>query len=252
MTSVSSVELNERACFLLSQGRVSEGLELFKKALSILKKEIKNGSMSTVMFHSNTPRNSNYQEHETTAGIAEACLCCLVPVPKACKKELERFWIYSRPLSMLRVTNGSTYSLWSNHSDALTISFNVALASHLRGVEQVMGGDLDAASHSFIVAMRMYKLALCQCQASSNKTGAILNTLNDLVYAAIFNNLAHVHVMLGDSSQSTVFAEQLLKTLFYLVDSRLVTTIREVTTHKLLFENAYCLLMASFNSAAAA
>jgi hypothetical protein len=58
--------------------------------------------------------------------------------------------------------------------------------------------------------------------------------------------------MLSESSHSTAFAEQLLNTFFYLVDSGRVTTVEEAETHKLLLENAHCLLMAPLNSAVAA
>jgi hypothetical protein len=250
MTTISSFELNERACFLLSQGSVSEGLALFKKALSALKREIKDRAMDLPV--ADTPQKPLCENKEATAGPTGACFCWLIPAPMACKEELSRFWIYSRPLSMQRVTNGSACVMWSNHSNAFTISFNVGLASHLRGVEQAMEGDNGAATHSFQVAMKLYKLALCQCQENYQDSSASFNTLNDHVYAAIFSNLAHVHAMLGEIRESTAFANQLLKTLFYLVDSGRVSTVLEATTHKLLLENAHCILMASSNSAAAA
>jgi hypothetical protein len=65
-----------------------------------------------------------------------------------------------------------------------------------------MEGHACAASHSFIVATKMYKLTLYKCHANQQNDGAILNTLNNHVYAAIFSNLAHVHAMLGEISQS--------------------------------------------------
>jgi hypothetical protein len=247
MTPVSSMALNERACSLLSQGNASDGLELFKKALSVLKNEIT--LRSTGLLLSDEPQNSSYQEQEATDGVAEACFYRLLPAPKACKNESQRFWMYSHPLSMQRATIGSACAMWSIHSNVFTLSFNVALASHLQGVEQEMGGDNDAARHSYLVAVRMYNLTLCQCQAIYKKNGAILNILNDHMCVAIFNNLVHVHAM---SYQSTAYAELLLKTLFYLVDSGRVTTVREAANHQMLLENACCLLMTSSNSAAAA
>jgi hypothetical protein len=250
MTTINSMELNERACFLLSQGSVSEGLHLFKLALSALKNEIK--ELSTDLNLSDAHTRPLYQEHDGTAGTTGAFFGWLLPAPEACKGECERFWIYSQPLSMQRITNSSACDKWSNHSDAFTVSFNVALASHLQGMEQEVGGDSNAASHSFMVAMNMYYLTLRQCQTNHTRNRAIFNTLNDHVYAAIFSNLAHVHVMLGEPYRSTAVAEQLLKTLFYLVDSGRMTSVREVSIHQLLLENAYCLLIASSNSAAAA
>jgi hypothetical protein len=238
MNTVSSTELNQRGCFLLSQGSVSEGLKVFKKALSVLKREI-----------DETPQEPFYEVHKPTAGTTGAYICWLVPAPKASNKGHERFWIFSRPLSMHTVTNSSGEEMWST-SDAFTISFNVALASHLHGVEQALEGDNDRASHSFMVAMKMYNLTLSQ--ANDTRTGAIFNALSDHLYAAIFSNLAHVYAMLGETSYSSAFAGQLLKTLFYLAGSGRVTTVEEVTTHKLLLENAHCLLMAPSTSAAAA
>jgi hypothetical protein len=240
MTAGSSMLLNERACLLLSQGSVSEGLALFKKALSVLKNEIEDRSSD--LLHSDATQNALYKEHNATAGTTGASYFW----------EHERFWVYSRPLSMQRETNGSACVMWNYHSDAFTLTFNVALASHLKGIEQEMGGHYDAASHFFMVAMKMYNLTLCQCQTNYEENGVISNTLNDHIYAAIFNNLAHVEAMLGEISHSTAFAEQLLTTLFYLVDSGRVRTVRETMTHKLLLENAHCLLMASSNCAAAA
>jgi hypothetical protein len=251
MTTVSSMALNDRACFLLSQGYVSEGLELFKKALSVLKNEIRD--QSTGSLNSVAQQKPQYQEREAAAVTNDAGLFgWLTPAPKACTKEHGRFWIFSHPLSMQRVKHGSACAMWSNHADVFTISFNVALASHLQGCEQEVKGDHDAACHSFIVAIKMYNLTLYQCQAEDKINMAMVNTLNGHVYAAIFNNLAHIHAMLGKRRQSTAYAEQLLKTLVYLVDSGRVTTFREATTHKLLLENAQCLLMTSSISAAAA
>jgi hypothetical protein len=247
MNAVSTIDLNERGCFLLSQGRLSEGLEAFKKALAVLKREIY--ERSTDLLLSDTSQKSFHQEHEATARTTGQCISGLIPTPNASTREHERFWIFSRPLSMQVATEGSVLALCSN-SDAFTISFNVALGSHLHGVEQAMEGDNDRASHSFMVAMKMYNLTLSQ--AKYKRSGVILNTLNDHLYAAIFNNLAHVHAMLGETSHSTVFAEQLLKTLFYLIGSGRVNTVQEATTHKLLLKNAHCLLMAPLNSAAAA
>jgi hypothetical protein len=244
MTTVSSMALNERGCSLLLQGSVSEGLESFKKALSVLKNEIKD--RLTDLHLSDAPRKPLYQ-HESTAGTTGRCFC-LLPTPVAYKKENERFWIFTCPLSIPRVTNGSACALWSNDSDVFTISFNVALGSHLQGVEQEMRRDYAAASHSFIVAMKMYNLSLSQCKSN----GTIFSALNDHIYAAIFNNLCHVHVMLGERRQSTAYAEELLKIWFYLVDSGHATNEREAATHQLLLENACCLLMTSSNSAAAA
>jgi hypothetical protein len=236
------------------QGSMTEGLELFKKALSVLKNEIKDRltDLNKSDLHmSDAPQKPRYQ-HEEIDGINGACFC-LLPTPEAYVKEHKRFWIFSCPLSMQKGTNGSSSAnRWSNDSDAFTLSFNVALASHLQGIEQEMRDDYAAATHSFTVAMKMYTLSLCQGQAIYKSNGVIFHTLNDHVYAAIFNNLAHVHAMLGEKRQSLAYAEQLLKTLFYLVDSGRVTTVREATTHKLLLENAQCLLMTSFISAAAA
>jgi hypothetical protein len=251
MNTVSSMELNERGCLLLSQGNVSEGLEVFKKALSVLRKEINDRSRGQLL--SVSARKPLYKQHVATAGTTGACLCWCIPFSKASEKEYELFWIFTRPLTMQMQANDSGRATWSK-SDAFTISFNVALASHLQGVEQALDGDYNLASHSFVVAMKMYELTLSQAKngAIFNTLNHHFNTLNDHLYAAIFSNLSHVHAMLGETSHSVAFAEQLLKTLFYLVDSGRVTTVQEATTHKLLLENAYCLLMAPSNSAAAA
>jgi hypothetical protein len=204
---------------------------------------------TTDLILSDTPQKSYHQEQEATARTIGECISGLIPTPNASKREHERFWIFSRPLSIHMATEGSGLAMWSN-SDAFTISFNVALGSHLNGVEQALEGNNDLASRSFMAAMKMYNLTLTQ--ANYRRSGVIFNTLNDHLYAAIFSNLAHVHAMLGETSHSTVFAEQLLKTLFYLMGSGRVNTVPEATTHKLLLENAHCLLTAPLNSAAAA
>jgi hypothetical protein len=250
MTTVSSKELNERACFLLSQGSVSEGLELFKKALTVRKTEIKD--RPTNLRLSDTAQKPLSQEPDTTAGMTGEHSCGFLPAHITCTTEHERFWIYSHPLSMQRVPQSLACAMLNENLDVFTLFFNVALASHLQGVEEERGGRYDAAHHSFSVAMKMYNLTLCQFHGSYSINGAILNTLNGHAYAAILGNLAHVHAMLGEMSQSVRFADHLLTTLFYLMDSGRVTTAREVLTHKLLLENTHCLLMASSNSAAAA
>jgi hypothetical protein len=203
---------------------------------------MKSKDRSSDLLHSDATQKALYKEHDATAETTGA----------SCFWEHERFLVYSCPLSMQRETNGSSCVMWNYHSDAFTLSFNVALATHLQGIEQEMGGHYDAANHSFMVAMKMYNLTLCQCQTNYEKNGGILNTLNDHVYAAIFSNLAHMHAMLGEISHSTAFTEQLLTTLFYLVDSGRVRTVRETMNHKLLLENAHYVLMASSNSEAAA
>jgi hypothetical protein len=247
MNTFTSIELNQRGCFFLSQGSVAEGLKEFKKALSVLKKELNDQSKDVLHLHS-APKPL-YHEHEVTAGTSGDWFCWLIPAPEVSKQERERFWIFSRPLSMQRVVEGSGHILCSN-ADVFTISFNVALASHLQGVEQELEGDYDQAIDSFIVAVKMYQLTLSQ--ANYERNGSTINILSGELYAAIFNNLAHVHAMSSESIHSTAFAEQLLQTLFYLVLSGHVTTVHEVTTHKMLLENAHCLLMSPSNSAAAA
>jgi hypothetical protein len=247
MTKVSSMDRNERGCFLLSEGKFSEGLVEFKKALSALKSEIKEWSRD--LHPTDNPRKPLCQELEVTPRTTGEYFSLLIPTTKAYKEEYESFWIFSHPLAMERVTGGSELGMYCN-SDAFTISFNVALASHLHGVEQALEGSNDHARHSFMVAMKMYNLTLCQ--ANYNRHGGEFNTLNGHLIAAIFSNLSHVHVMLGETIHSTLFAEQLLKTLFYLVVSGRVISPQDAATHKLLLENAYCRLMAPLNSAAAA
>jgi tetratricopeptide (TPR) repeat protein len=237
MCIVTSMDLNERGCSLLSQGRVSEGLQVFKKALFMLKKETHSAQMKPLV-----------RGHQSTVAWTGAWFCWLIPTPIPSKGH-ERFWIFSRPLSMQRATDDSGYVFFSN-SDAFTISFNAALASHLQGVEQEFEGDYDLARHSFLVAVKMYNVTLCQ--ANSKKSGVIFSTLSDHLYAVIFSNLAHVYAMLGKTKNSLAFAEQLLKILFYLVCCGRVPTRKMASTHKLLLENAHCLLMSPSNSAAAA
>lgn len=250
MTALGSMTLNDRGCFLLSQGCVSEGLEMFKKALSALKSEVQDHE-DDLNLSFEKPQKAIYRDCEATAD--DFC-CWLVPVaaPISSKNRQEPFWIYSCPLCIQGqgVPDGTAAAVRSFASDAFTVSLNVALASHLRAVEQVMDGDCDEASHSFLVAMKMYNLTLRQ--ANNVDAAMFFNSRNDHVYAAIFNNLTHVHAMLGEPSHSLAHAEQLLGTLFYLLDSGRVVSAREAKAHSLFLQNAHFLLMAPSSSAAAA
>jgi tetratricopeptide (TPR) repeat protein len=246
MNTVSSRELNQRGCFLLSQGSVSEGLIEFKKALFVLKNEI---DQAMDLLPSHSPPLSLYREHEATAGKIKDWSGWLIPAPKVSKQDHERFWIFSCPLAMPIVEQAAGNVMRSN-SDVFTISFNVAVASHLLGVEQEFQGEYDKAIDAFLVAMKMYHLTLRL--PSDTNFGVTSNLPSDELYAAIFNNLTHVHSMIGESIHSKAFAEQLLKHLFYLVDSGRVRSVQDIATHEVLFENVHCVLLSPSNSAAAA
>lgn len=246
MNLTTAMALNDQGCFLLSQSCVSEALEVFKRALSALKKETQGRPTDSLL--SNPPLKNLYHEDGTAS-----CdfTCSLIVVPSSFQKQQqERYKIYSRPLSIQAVPSTSSSFVRCTASDAFTISYNVALASHLQGVEQAMEGECDAASHSLLVAQKLYNLTLQQ--ANYKQDCGIANTRNDHIFAAIFNNLAHVHAMLGEGSHCLAYAQQLIKTLFYLLESGRVSSPQEVSAHKMFLENAHCLLMAPNVSAAAA
>ena len=137
----------------------------------------------------------------------------------------------------------------SGASDVFTVSFNVALAAHLQGIQDSIDGDMDAAQQSFVIAFKMYNLTLQQ--SSQGNEDPPVNTRNDLIFAAIFNNLAHVYAALDEDDYSVAAANQLLKALFFLVDSGRITSSQEVETHDAFMKNA-CLLTMDTRAIAAA
>lgn len=236
-----SMTLNDRGCLLLTAGDVSGGLEAFKAALPELKREIQ--AHSTILLPASSSKTSLYQDRETHNGSADFCACPILD-PLTLSRRETNFRLYTNPLPIqLGMRNGA--------SDAFTVTFNVALATHMQGIEHFLRKDSDAANHSFLVSSMMYRLTLHQSNCVESDA-LIVNTRNDHVYAAIFNNLAHVYAMLGNVHDSQTYADQLLKTLFYLVDSGRVISPQEMATHKAFMKNGHDLTMASLTPAKAA
>jgi hypothetical protein len=226
---MNSSALNDHGCFLLANGSISQSLEFLKQALSTLKQEVQDGRQVGC--------SARRPQHKTLSLPSSSSLSCV-------RRHQERFQIYSRPLLM-----GESV-VRSSVSDAFTITFNVALAAHLQGIESSLDGDMDAAHRFFTTALKMYYLTLRQ--NNDGNDCAPLNSRNDLIFAAIFNNLAHVHAALGENDYSLAAAEQLLKALFFLVDSGRIVSSEEMQAHSFLMKNASMLVMPTSSTAAAA
>lgn len=236
MTFTTPSMLNDEGCLLLSHGSFSAGLEAFKKALVAFKRQIQQGGSTEDSTQSQT--NLSPEQSNGTCRYGGDFFAGSILAAASTQYQAERFWIYCRPLLMQG----------SGVADALSVSFNVALASHLLGVQQMLEGDSDAAKHSFSVAMNMYNFILRQI----NSDQTLLVNSHELLYAAIFNNLAHVHAALGEDAHAVTYAQQLLKVLFYFVDSGILEETEEISTHNSFMENAFLLTLKFSVPAAAA
>jgi tetratricopeptide (TPR) repeat protein len=180
-TSLPSLELNNVAVAFVQSGRTQEAMELFQIALSILRDQ----------FHENPDSDSQQgrdpQSNETTqadsAGVVsssatdaarQGALIVTGGDPVAIHLESTFLAAYDRAL----VINNESAQLDDLKLSAV-ILFNMALLHHSRGLRSTNGDSLDRAS-------RLYYFALGILQMHHTPT------TNDLLWLALYNNLAHI------------------------------------------------------------
>ena len=235
----SSAALNDHGCFLLSNGCIPQGLTFLKQALTTLRHELQDEPEQVAVCNVHLPQHKLVGTPIAATDFLPSTISCF-------HVQQERFWIYSRPLLVGECPERTSAS------DTFTVSFNVALGAHLHGTQYSIAGDMDEAYQSFVVALKMYNLTLQQATCSAEECGPCLNNRKDLIFAAIFNNLAHVYAALGQNDYAKAAAEQLMRALFFLVDSGRLSSLQEMQAHDSLLKNACLLTMKTQVTATAA
>jgi hypothetical protein len=131
------------------------------------------------------------------------------------------------------------------------ITFNFALTNHMRAIEFEVQGEHGLATSLFQMARELYILPLRQAQDAAMDL-SFLGCREGYIFSAIFSNLAHVHVALGDNENAKNASGQLLQSLFFLSDTGRVATAKQIILFDLFMENAFHQLIESSLPAAAA
>jgi hypothetical protein len=183
--SIPSLELNNVAVAFVQSGRTQEAMELFQIALSILRDQ----------FHQNPDSDSQQsdrdpQSNETTqadsSSIADVsasstdserqgALNLTGSDPVVIHLESTFLAAYDRAL----VVNNESAQQLDDLKLSAVILFNMALLHHSRGLRSTNGDSLDRAS-------RLYCFALGILQMHHTPSN------NDLLWLALYNNLAHI------------------------------------------------------------
>ncbi len=252
MTTISSKQLNDEGCSLLSRGSFSEGLEVFQKALVALKREIHEGN-HLCESRKDTKQSLNNLEQAHCNGphcFSGDFVAATLPAAGTFHHHSDPFWIYARPLFMPEWVASSDNVQTFLVSASFTVCFNIALTSHLQGMEQWFEGDSDAADHSLWVAKKMYNLTLGQLRNEDEEFLTYIR--NDFLVAVIVNNLIHVHATLREDAPAMFYSEQLLTILFYFAITGVLAKVGAMSAHDSFMENATLLTMKSIAVAAAA
>jgi hypothetical protein len=125
---------------------------------------------------------------------------------------LRRFSIYCRPiiLSQVKAAVGNR---------AIIVTFNLALALHIQGIEYSNCGKFQEARHSYLMAKRMYELTFKHIDPSTGISESFPANIaiKEVVVAAMYNNMAHIQTSLGHHNYH-LYEEELVKVIFYLAD----------------------------------
>eukprot|EP00539_Tryblionella_compressa_P006894 CAMPEP_0178762198 /NCGR_PEP_ID=MMETSP0744-20121128/16408_1 /TAXON_ID=913974 /ORGANISM="Nitzschia punctata, Strain CCMP561" /LENGTH=283 /DNA_ID=CAMNT_0020416847 /DNA_START=119 /DNA_END=970 /DNA_ORIENTATION=- len=275
----SSASINNHACSLLFQGKYGEAFELFKAALSELKKEMaaadakRSSAASAPQTVSSAGSPGTHEEDtsqpmdctptdgtcasdtaddgDTVEEVQDFCSLqdFMIPNEQASSASLMSMqWIYSRPLIVSREVCHKASSV------AFAVTFNLALASHLRAMEMERNGNLPLAREAYAVALRLYRLPMQHTQDMEGDEQAIspFEDRNGFVYAAIFNNTAHAHASLQEEEAAAAYRQHLVKTLFFLADAGRVAAAEDYKLFDCFMDNVFDLVTNSPSVAAAA
>jgi tetratricopeptide (TPR) repeat protein len=206
--SIPSLELNNVAVAFVQSGRIQEAMELFQIALSILRDQLHGNP------DSESQQGQDPQSNETTladsSGVANVsssatdaerrgALNLTGSDPVVIHLESTFLAAYDRAL----VINNESAQLDDLKLSAV-ILFNMALLHHSRGLRSTNGDSLDRAS-------RLYCFALGILEMHHTPTA------NDLLWLALYNNLAHIDSYLFRIDSMKASLEQirtLLRPLF--------------------------------------
>mmetsp|Transcript_18382 Transcript_18382/g.29628 ORF Transcript_18382/g.29628 Transcript_18382/m.29628 type:complete len:242 (-) Transcript_18382:579-1304(-) len=200
-----SVLKNNEACKLLEEGHHMEAYALFEVATMELRHSIGMGAPAPQPRDLRCKSSHLSSDSKTTASD-------FLPLPSFNLK------VYCRPVK-LRVGGENT----PEETVAFALTFNLALALHVRAIELANNGE--KVLKPFNDAEALYKLSLRQATINLDATHGDLGLSftedrNGYVYAAIFNNLAHIHKALGKDLEAVASGIDLMNTLFWVVTRR--------------------------------
>eukprot|EP00539_Tryblionella_compressa_P008795 CAMPEP_0178797146 /NCGR_PEP_ID=MMETSP0745-20121128/11055_1 /TAXON_ID=913974 /ORGANISM="Nitzschia punctata, Strain CCMP561" /LENGTH=287 /DNA_ID=CAMNT_0020455689 /DNA_START=11 /DNA_END=874 /DNA_ORIENTATION=- len=249
IASDSATILNNKGYVLFSRGLVSESIEVFKLALSALKRELAQGQQSMAespslqhdRFHEKWESSSDYPANPLNASGS------FFPMPRMIHPSADassfhnhrHCMVYSRPI-FIHQEQANLADVSRDDSlagKAAAITFNLAIAYHLRAFELLSSSRSsddnkeaspdainDVVGRAFSVSRAMYELTLRQIQ-SAPRTSKLHR--DGIVYAALLNNLSHVHETLASGIKNNqdqqakcgFFEDELLKTVLFFVHS---------------------------------
>jgi hypothetical protein len=192
--------LNNRACELFHRKEYNAAFSVFKEAMESLKNDVDMAASGI----SNASITAMSSLPYTNAGLFLLHQQADKPRPH---------WLYSQPLWIPYQTDSNL-----NYA-AFAITFNLALTCHLRAITFESINQLEDSHTSYQMAKKLYQLPI---QVLKDYTAGRIGTSDQeyLVLVGIFNNVAHVHCALGEDETSSLYRQQLVRTVFFLVDNR--------------------------------
>lgn len=264
---LSSAELNNRGAFCIETRGYDQAISILSKALKTTITEMNASKEADSLEEENpaVPQEEMMDYHEgDTIAIASSFTCFIryTPSPRqggcyiehaAGRTEFEERcgYVYKQPIRIPETNFHMGEAQFQTKSSAV-ILFNLALAHHLRGMEDDSGLPL-VSSKILSKALIMYEL----CNQVLAQDGIQADILFDMSLA---NNIGQLHTVLKSTLKARLCFEHLLATImFHLViyggkqefgDDSLTTAGDDVLDGFL--ENASQLLILSSKTAAAA
>ncbi len=130
--------------------------------------------------------------------------------PEAIPASSSMYTIFIRPLMMLMEHEDA-----SLYVSSMIVMFNLALASHIMGIQLLGSNDRKGAADAIRQANRLYRLTL---QVYRSQEGD--RRRSPLMYPIILNNLSHTHRVLGEPSEALECDRALLTALLDLESRR--------------------------------
>ncbi|KAG7371494.1 hypothetical protein IV203_020064 [Nitzschia inconspicua] len=196
--------INNEACSLLDSAEYGTAVGLFKEALTVLQTEISGSDSNIELFSERTKLCVPRIQNSSTSFYFH--------------QQTEHFgpWIYAQPLRI------SPDESDVSNSHVFAVTFNMALACHLLATEFEDDSVGNDARQYFIKAKKLYQLPLKLIQESTSNFTSLME--EDLfLFAAVLNNISHVHSSLEEIECMMVYRHQLVKTLFFFIDAGVIS-----------------------------
>jgi hypothetical protein len=201
--------LNNKACFLMKNGRYDDGASVLMKALRVAKNsaEVHIRSMEQDDADSSLSQTSQVDDFKPEGEVIMQCESGETwTIQDQVEANSESPYLYTEPIYISEVPTRS-----SEEESIIALSFismfNLALCHHMKGVSNE---DEALSQGMFAIAKRLYELTF-QMQAQDVNTNLLLTS-------ALLNNLSVVHKALGNRHKAELCDQLLLSTLLLLVD----------------------------------